>query len=74
MDDDGLEIEIEDKREQGSPIPIGENNMRDLLQFSQNNNYYLFINRLTFKMHVYKIEYIWDGPPPSEGSESTKGL
>jgi hypothetical protein len=35
MDEDGLEIVVVDKKkEQESPIPIGENNMRDLLQFS----------------------------------------
>jgi hypothetical protein len=31
VDEDGIEIVAEKKKEQGSPIPIGENNMRDLL-------------------------------------------
>lgn len=74
VDEDGIEIVVDKNKEEGSPIPIGENNMRDLLQFSQSNQYFLFINRLTFKMHVYKLEYIWDGPIPSDCDESTEGL
>ena len=32
VDEDGIEMVVVDKKkEQGSPIPIGENNMRDLL-------------------------------------------
>ena len=38
LDEDGVEVVIKDKnKEKESPIPIGENNMRDLLQFSQSN-------------------------------------
>jgi hypothetical protein len=29
--------------------------MRDLLQFSQNNEYFVFINRLTSSLDLYKL-------------------
>ena len=76
FDDDGIEIETGKKENQESPIPIGENNMRDLLQFSQNNQYFLFINRLTMKMYVYKLEYIRENPLNSLDSneDDTEGL
>lgn len=75
LDEDGVEVVIKDKnKEKESPIPIGENNMRDLLQFSQSNQYFLFMNRLTFKMHVYRLAYVWDGPIPSDCDENTNGL
>jgi hypothetical protein len=52
FDEDGNEIVLEVKKIKDenlkSLIPIGLNDMRDLLQFSQNNEYFLFINRLTF--------------------------
>jgi hypothetical protein len=73
LDDDGEIIEIK-KKEEVSAIPIGENNMRDLLQFSQSNQYFLFMNRLTFKIYLYKLDYIWDGPQLSEDNDSTEGL
>ena len=31
VDEDGIEIVVDKNKEEGSPIPIGENNMRDLL-------------------------------------------
>lgn len=41
-----------------SIIPIGLNNMRDLLQFSQNNEYWVFVNRLTYSLDVYKLTQV----------------
>jgi hypothetical protein len=70
FDDDGIEVEVEAKKgDNESPIPIKENNMRDLLQFSQNNKFFLFINRLTYKMSVYKLEYIWENPKAADSED-----
>ena len=41
-----------------SAIPIGMNNMRDLLQFSQNNEFFVFINRLTYNLDLYKLTQV----------------
>jgi hypothetical protein len=59
-DEDGNEIPAEKKKDEKpkSPIPIGLNNMRDLLQFSQNNEYFVFINRLTFSLDLYKLSLV----------------
>lgn len=61
-DEDGNEIVPEVKKNKDekpkSPIPIGVNNMRDMLQFSQNNEYFVFINRLTFSLDLYKLSTV----------------
>jgi hypothetical protein len=48
--------------------------MRDLLQFSQNNKYFLFINRLTYKMSVYKLEYIRENPKGADSDSEEEEI
>ena len=37
------------------PVPLSENNKMELIQFSYNNKFFLFLNRLNHKLLIYEL-------------------